>query len=48
MDREIEQLGAALKLANIVIAPLLLTLALFGWHRWRLARRRRPGAGATA
>jgi ABC-type uncharacterized transport system involved in gliding motility auxiliary subunit len=48
LDQDIEQLGTALKVLNIVVAPLLLTLALFGWHRWRLARRRRADAPAGA
>jgi hypothetical protein len=30
-----------LKVLNIVVMPLVLTLALFGWHRWRVRRRRR-------
>ncbi len=29
----------ALKVLDIVVMPLVLTLALFGWHRWRLRRR---------
>jgi len=36
MDSDIERLGMLLKVLNIVVAPLLLTLALFGWHRLRL------------
>lgn len=36
MDSDIERLGTLLKVLNIVVAPVLLTLALFGWHRWRL------------
>jgi len=40
LDRDIEQLGMALKLVNIVIMPLLLTLALYGWHHWRTRRAR--------
>lgn len=39
LDQDIEQLGAVLKLINIVVMPLLLTLALAGWHRWRKRRR---------
>jgi len=40
LDQDIEQLGALLKLLNIVVMPLLLTLALVLWHRWRARRRR--------
>ena len=40
LDRDIEELGMALKLVNIVIMPLLLTLALYGWHHWRTRRAR--------
>lgn len=47
MDREIERLGSALKVLNIVAAPLLLTLALFGWHRWRESSRRRSDAAVS-
>ena len=38
MDNDIERLGTWLKVLNIVVAPVLLTLALFGWHRLRLRR----------
>lgn len=38
MDNDIERLGMLLKVLNIVVAPVLLTLALFGWHRLRLRR----------
>jgi ABC-type uncharacterized transport system involved in gliding motility auxiliary subunit len=48
MDREIESLGAALKVLNIVAAPLLLTLLLFGWHRWRESARRRAHGAASS
>ncbi len=44
MDGDIEQLGSLLKLLNIVVAPLLLTLALFAVHRLRLRRRQRHDA----
>ena len=44
MDGDIEQLGSLLKLLNIVVAPLLLTLALFAAHRLRLRRRQRHDA----
>jgi ABC-type uncharacterized transport system involved in gliding motility auxiliary subunit len=44
MDADIEQLGSLLKLLNIVVAPLLLTLALFGAHRLRVRRRQRHDA----
>ena len=40
LDQDIERLGMALKVLNIVVMPLVLTLALFGWHRWRMRRRR--------
>lgn len=40
LDQDIERLGMALKVLNIVVMPLVLTLALFGWHRWRMHRRR--------
>lgn len=40
LDQDIERLGMALKVLNIVVMPLVLTLALFGWHRWRVRRRR--------
>jgi ABC-type uncharacterized transport system involved in gliding motility auxiliary subunit len=43
LDRDIDRLGMAFKLVNIVVAPLLLTLMLFGWHRWRQHRGRRTG-----
>ena len=46
MDSDIERLGMLLKVLNIVVAPVLLTLALFGWHRWRLrAGRARDARG---
>lgn len=35
LDRDIERLGMMLKVLNIVVMPLLLTLALALWHRWR-------------
>jgi len=38
MDSDIERLGMVLKVLNIVVAPVLLTLALFGWHRLRVRR----------
>lgn len=40
LDQDIERLGTVLKVLNIVVMPLVLTLALFGWHRWRVRRRR--------
>jgi len=39
LEQDIERLGMALKVLNIVVMPLVLTLALFGWHRWRMRRR---------
>ena len=48
LDQDIEQLGAWLKFANIVLAPVLLTLLLLGWHRWRSARRRASDDAALA
>lgn len=41
LDRDIEKLGMYLKVSNIVFAPIVLTLALLGVHRWRQRRRRR-------
>jgi len=41
LDRDIDRLGMGFKLLNIVVAPLLLTLLLLGWHRWRQLRSRR-------
>ena len=40
LDQDIERLGTVLKVLNIVVMPLLLTLALALWHRWRVRRRR--------
>ena len=38
LDRDIERLGTLLKVLNIVVMPLMLTLLLVLWHRWRLRR----------
>lgn len=43
LDRDIERLGTLLKVLNIVVLPLLLTLALGLWHRWRSRRRLAAG-----
>jgi ABC-type uncharacterized transport system involved in gliding motility auxiliary subunit len=41
LDADIESLGWKLKLINIALVPLLLTLAALGYAQWR---RRRPAA----
>lgn len=41
LDRDIERLGVLLKVLNIVVMPLLLTLGLALWHRLRARRRSR-------
>jgi ABC-type uncharacterized transport system involved in gliding motility auxiliary subunit len=41
LDADIERLGNHLKLINIALVPLLLTIAAVGFHYWR---RRRPVA----
>lgn len=48
LDQDIEHLGVLLKLVNILVMPLLLTLLLYGWHGWRrgLARRKAGQGGA--
>lgn len=43
LDQDIERLGVLLKVVNIVVMPLLLTLVLVLWHRWRAKRRLRLG-----
>jgi ABC-type uncharacterized transport system involved in gliding motility auxiliary subunit len=48
LDSDIEGLGTLLKIGNIVVAPLALTLLLLGWHRWRQASRRRRDEAALA
>jgi len=40
LDAEIEALGTKLKLVNIVLMPLLLTLAALAFAWWRVQRRR--------
>lgn len=40
LDQDIENLGLWLKVLNILVLPLLLTMLLYGVHRWRVARRR--------
>jgi ABC-type uncharacterized transport system involved in gliding motility auxiliary subunit len=50
LDQDIEHLGMLLKLVNILIMPLLLTLLLYGWHVWRRGRgaaRRKAGQGGV-
>ncbi len=48
MDSDIEKLGTLLKVLNIVVAPVLLTLCLFGWHRFRVRRSQLRDARGTA
>ena len=48
MDSDIERLGMVLKVVNIVVAPVLLTLALFGWHRLRVRRAQSRDARGLA
>ena len=40
LDAEIESLGTRLKLVNIVLMPLLVTLAALAFAWWRSQRRR--------
>lgn len=40
LDAEIEALGSRLKLINIVLMPLLVTLLAIGFAWWRSRRRR--------
>lgn len=47
LDAEIETLGTRLKIVNIVLIPLLLTLAALAFAWWR-AQRRRQAQGARA
>ncbi len=48
LDQDIEHLGTLLKLANILVMPLLLTLLLYGWHVLRRGvARRKPGQGGA-
>ncbi|MEO5560489.1 MAG: Gldg family protein [Dokdonella sp.] len=45
LDAEIESLGTRLKLINIVLIPLLLTLAALAFAWWRRQRRRAAQGG---
>jgi len=47
LDAEIETLGTRLKIVNIVLMPLLVTLAALAFAWWR-AQRRRTAQGARA
>ena len=47
LDAEIETLGTHLKIVNIVLMPLLVTLAALGFAWWR-SQRRRAAQGARA
>ena len=47
LDAEIESLGTRLKLVNIVLMPLLVTLAALGFAWWRNQRRRAAIGGAA-
>ncbi len=47
LDAEIETLGTHLKIVNIVLMPLLITLAALGFAWWR-SQRRRAAQGARA
>ena len=47
LDAEIESLGTRLKIVNIVLMPLLVTLAALAFAWWR-AQRRRHAQGARA
>lgn len=47
LDAEIETLGTRLKIVNIVLIPLLVTLAALAFAWWR-AQRRRQAQGARA
>ena len=40
LDADIEALGTKLKLVNIVLMPLLVTLAALAFAWWRVQRRR--------
>ena len=40
LDAEIEALGSRLKFFNIVLVPLLVTLAAVGFAMWRVRRRK--------
>ncbi|MGB0134335.1 GldG family protein [Dokdonella sp.] len=43
LDAEIESLGSRLKLLNIVLVPLLVTIGAVAFAIWRVRRRRRKG-----
>jgi ABC-type uncharacterized transport system involved in gliding motility auxiliary subunit len=45
LDAEIETLGTKLKLINILLIPLLLTLAALAFAWWRGQRRRSAQGG---
>ena len=47
LDAEIESLGTRLKLVNIVLMPLLVTLGALGFAWWRNQRRRAAIGGAA-
>lgn len=47
LDAEIESLGTRLKIVNIVLIPLLVTLAALAFAWWRI-QRRRQAQGARA
>jgi ABC-type uncharacterized transport system involved in gliding motility auxiliary subunit len=47
LDAEIESLGTRLKLINIVLMPVLVTLAALGFAWWRNQRRRAAIGGAA-
>ena len=47
LDAEIEALGTKLKLINIVLMPLLVTLAALAFAWWRSQRRRAAMGGAA-
>ena len=47
LDAEIESLGTRLKILNIVLMPLLVTIAALAFAWWR-SRRRRTAQGARA
>jgi ABC-type uncharacterized transport system involved in gliding motility auxiliary subunit len=40
LDAEIESLGSRLKFLNIVLVPLLVTLAAVGFAMWQVRRRK--------
>ncbi len=48
LDAEIEALGTRLKIVNIVLMPLLVTLAALAFAWWRSQRRRSVQQGARA